>query len=121
MKSPLVPLLLGLAFVAGAIAISAQLRALQRDDVRDIGGLRAELDSVRHALTLVSSSADSVRLAESIAGRTYMLGRREFHLPTRQEAIDGWWTLRGPGTALSVVGALFLVIAAVSGRRARLP
>lgn len=121
MKSPLVPLLLGLAFIAGAIAIHGQQRALQRDDVRDIAALRVELDSARLALTLARASAnpDSGRLVESVAGRTYILGRREFHVPPRQEAIDGWWTLRGPGTALSAVGAILLVAAAVSSRRAR--
>jgi hypothetical protein len=119
LKSPLVPLLLGLAFIAGAIAINVQQRALQRDDVRDIAGLRSELDSVRSALARVNDSADSVRLVESVAARTYILGRREFHVPSRQAAIDEWWTLTGPGTLLSAVGALLVVAAALSGRRAR--
>ena len=119
MKSSLVPLLLGLAFITGAVAINLQQRALQRDDVRDIAGLREELDSVRFALARAKAKPDSIRLAESIAGRTYILGRREFHVPSRQEAIDGWWTLTGPGSALSAVGALFLAAAAASSRRAR--
>jgi hypothetical protein len=112
LKSPLIPLLLGLAFIGGAVAINVQQRALQRNDVSDIAGLRAELDSVRSALARASAAPDSVRLAESIAGRTYILGRREFHVPSRQEAIEGWWALTGPGTALSAVGALLLVVAA---------
>lgn len=113
MKSPLVPLLLGLAFIAGAIAINSQQRTLQRHDVRDIGGLRVELDSVRSALARTSGGPDSARLAESVAGRRYMLMRREFHVPSRQEAIDTWWSLTGPGTLLSALGALFLMIAAL--------
>lgn len=119
MKSPLVLLLLGLAFIAGAIAINVQQRALQRDDVREITGLRGELDSVRSALARVSDRADSVRLVESVAARTYSLEHREFHVPSRQAAIDGWWTLTGPGTLLSAVGVLLLAAAALSGRRAR--
>lgn len=119
MKSPLVPMILGLAFIAGAVAIDMQQRALQRDDVRDIAGLRAQLDSVRAAHARAITRPDSVRLAEAIAGRMYSLGRREFHVPSRQAVIDGWWTLTGPGTALGVVGALFLVAAALAGRRAR--
>lgn len=118
MRSPLVPLLLGLACIAGAVAINVQQRVLQRDDVRDIAGLRAELDSVRSALARVKGSADSTRLSESVASRTYILQRREFHVPSRQASIDGWWTLTGPGTLLSAVGAL-LVGAALAGRRAR--
>lgn len=50
MKSSLVPLLLGLAFIAGAIATNSQQRTLQLNDVRDIDGLRAELDSAGSAL-----------------------------------------------------------------------
>jgi hypothetical protein len=119
LKSPLVPLLLGLAFITGAVAMSVQQRALQRDDVRDIEGLRSELDSVRRALARAGTGTDSARLAESLSGRTYILGRREFHVPSRQAAIDGWWTLTGPGTALSAVGALFLFVAVRARIRAR--
>lgn len=119
MKSPLVPLLLGVALIAGAVAINLQQRALQRGDVRDIAGLRVELDSVRVALERASAGADSVRLAESVAAREYILARREFHLPSRQAAIDGWWTLTGPGTLLSAIGALLVVAATYSTRRAR--
>jgi uncharacterized membrane protein len=119
LKKALVPLLIGLAIIGGAVAINVQQRSLQRSDVRDIAGLRAELDSVRSALARAATGPDSVRLAESIAGRTYMLGRREFHVPSRQESIDGWWTLTGPGTALSAVGALLLVVAALSNVRKR--
>lgn len=119
MKSPLVPLLLGLGFIAGAIAIDRQQRALQRGDVRDIAGLRVELDSVRSALARASTSSDSARLAESVSARTYILGRREFHVPSRQAAIDGWWALTGTGTLLTAVGALLVVAAALSGRRGR--
>ena len=119
LKSPLVPLLLGLAFIAGAVAIDVQQRALQRDEVRDIAALRVELDSVRSALAQASASADSVRLAGNVALRTYFLGRREYHVPPRQAAIDRWWTLTGAGTLICAVGALLVVVAAVAGRRAR--
>ena len=111
MKSALVPLILGLAFIAGAVVTNVQQREVQRADMRDIAGLRAELDSVHIALARASSGADSARLAKSVADRTYILGRREFHVPSRQEAIDGWWNLRGPGTLLCVVGALFIALA----------
>ena len=114
----MVPLLLGLGFIAGAIAMNAQQRATQRADVRDIDALRVELDSVRAVLTRTSAGPEAVRLAESVSARTAMLGRREFHVPTRQESIDGWWSLTGVGTVLSAVGALFLLLAALSGRGA---
>lgn len=121
MKSSLVPLLLGLAFIAGAIATNSQQRTLQLNDVRDIDGLRAELDSAGSALARARKSGepDSARLAVSVAERTNNLQRREFHVPSRQEAIDRWWTLTGPGTVFSTVGALFIVIAALTRRRAR--
>ena len=119
MKSTFVPLLLGLAFIAGAIAIQVQQRALQAADVRDIRALVGELDSVRLALSRASVGSDSVRLAKSIAQRTYVLGFREFHVPTRQEAIDGWWTLTGPGTLFSVVGVLLIAATIAASRRAR--
>lgn len=119
MKRQLVPFILGLVFIAGAIAINMQQRALQRDDIRDIAGLRAELDSVRAMHARASTAADSASLAETVARRTYLLGRREFHVAPRQEAIDGWWTLTGPGIAFSAVGVLFLAVAVVSGRRGR--
>ena len=117
MNSPVVPVLLGLALVAGAVGINVQRRQVQRDDVRDITALRAELDSVGTELSRAASSADSSRLARSVADRTARLGYREFHVPSRQEAIDGWWTLTGPGTLLSIVGALLVTLGVVDARR----
>jgi hypothetical protein len=119
MKSPLIPLALGVAFIAGAVLINVQQRGLQRDDVRDVAGLRTELDSVQAALKSATTGADSTSLSESISQRTYVLGRREFHIPSRQEAIDTWWSLTGPGVVLTFVGALFVVLAEVTRRRAR--
>lgn len=119
MKSPVIPLLLGLAFLGGAIGIHRQQQALQRADVRDIAGLRAELDSVRAAIARAPAGPDSARLLRSVAERTYILGRREFHVPSRQESIDQWWTLSGPGPALAGVGVLLLAIAAHAWFRAR--
>lgn len=119
MKSPVVPLLLGLALIAGAIAIQVQRRTLHTADVRDISRLVEELDSVRIALSRASVGSDSVRLAKSIVGRTYIIGRREFHVPTRQESIDEWWTLTGAGTLFSVVGVLLIAVAIADRRRAR--
>lgn len=119
MNSPVVPVLLGLALVAGAVGIHVQQRALQRDDVRDITALRAELDSVGSELSRAASSTDSSRLARSVTDRTARLGWREFHVPSRQEAIDGWWTLTGPGTILTIVGALLVTLGVVAARRGR--
>jgi hypothetical protein len=119
MKSPIVPVLLGLAFIAGAIGINVQQRRIQEGDVRDIGKLRAELDSVSLRLSRASSAADSAVLGASVADRTQRLQWREFHVPSRQAAIDGWWSLTGPGTGLAVVGALLVGLGAVAGWRAR--
>ncbi|MEX2181616.1 MAG: hypothetical protein WD771_06200 [Gemmatimonadaceae bacterium] len=110
---------LGLAFIAAAIAIPAQQRATQRGEVREIAALRAELDSVHAALVRARTPPDSALLAESIAGRTYLLGRREYHVQARQPTIDDWWTFRGPGTLLSAFGALCVGLAAFVGWRGR--
>lgn len=120
MTSPVVPVVLGLALVAGMIGINVQQRALQRDDVRDITALRLELDSVRAEFSRAASSADSSRLERSVTDRTARLGWREFHVPTRQESIDGWWSLTGPGTLLTVVGVILIALGVVAGRRRRL-
>lgn len=119
MRSPLVPLLMGLAFTGGAIGIQRQQQENQRADLRDIAGLRAELDSVRAAAARATTGPDSLQLAKSISDRKYMLSRREFHVPTRQESIDGWWRLTGPGTMLSLVGVLLLALAGYTRVRAR--
>jgi len=120
-KRPLVPALVGVALIAGAIAIQVQQRGIQEGDVRDVTRLRTELDSVRAALSLAASAADSAALAGSVADRTQMLQRREFHVPSRQAAIDGWWGLTGPGTALAVAGALLVALGAAARSRARRP
>ena len=112
-------LLCGLAFIGGAVLINLQQRALQADDIRDIARLRAQLDSVRAALGRASSGLDSTRLTRSVSDRTYLLGRREFHVPSRQAAIDAWWTTRGLGSILILAGLLLLALAAVAGRGAR--
>ncbi len=60
MQSPLIPLLLGLALIGGAVGIHRQQKAIQRADVRDIAGLRAELDSVRAAVARATAGPGSV-------------------------------------------------------------
>lgn len=117
MKSPLVPLLLGIAFAAGAVAIDLQQRAIQGADRRDVMSLRAELDSVRAALGAASTAADSIRLRADVERRFEMLKRREFHIPSRQEAIDGWWRPVGPGVLLAAVGLLLIGLAGAQWRR----
>jgi hypothetical protein len=119
LKSALIPFLLGVVLVGGAVAIHRQQQAIQRADLRDIAGLRAELASERAALTSAPAGSDSARLAPSVAARTYLLGRREFHVPSRQENIDRWWTLSGPGTMLTLVGGILLALAAGAHIRAR--
>ena len=86
--SPLVPLLLGLTCIGGAVGLQQQQQAVQRADVRDIAGLRSELDSVRAAVARTPAGPDSTRLVQSVAKRAFILGRRELHVPTRQESID---------------------------------
>ncbi len=119
MRSRLAALLIGLAFMAGAVLINLQQRALQADDIRGVAKLRAELDSVRAELGRASSVVDSTRLTRSVSERTYLLGRREFHVPSRQVAIDEWWSTRGLGSVLMLAGVLFLALAALAGRGAR--
>ena len=117
MRSPLVPVILGVAVIVGAVLIDANLRGMQEGDVRDIGLLRQELDSTGAALARASTAADSTRLSASVADRTQRLQRREFHVPTRQETIDGFWGLTGAGTVMVIVGLGFIAIGAIAWRR----
>ncbi len=117
MKSPLVPMILGVALIIGAVLINANLRGLQEGDVRDIGRLRLELDSTRAALRRATNAADSSRLSVSVADRKQRLEYREFHVPTRQETIDGWWGVTGAGSVLVVVGLGLIALGVVASRR----
>jgi hypothetical protein len=115
-RSPLVPLIIGIAFLSGAVYAGAERRRTHEADVRDILALRRELDSTRAALHRAASVADSVRLAKSAENREYILRRREFHVAPRAEAIALWWSPTGPGTLLAAIGAM-LVLAAYFSRR----
>lgn len=118
MRSPVVPLLLGLALLGGSVFINVSQRRLQEDDVRGLRSLRATLDSTRNELARATTAAESTSLARTIAERRYFLERREFHLPSRQAGIDAWWTLRGPGTWIALGGVLLMAGAGLQHRRA---
>ena len=113
---PLVPLLVGIALIVGAFVIIDIRRENHEADVRGVERLSAMLDSTRLALAAAGSGPDSARLAAEVKEREYYFGRRAYHLG-RQESIDAWWTVRGPGSWLVGIGALCLVIAAVTARR----
>jgi hypothetical protein len=68
-RSPLVPLIIGIAFLSGAVYAGAERRRTHEADVRDILALRRELDSTRAALHRAASVADSVRLAVNSTSR----------------------------------------------------
>lgn len=119
MRSPLVPLILGAALLAGAVAGQRQQVALQREDVSGIEALRSRLDSVQRAAALAVGGPDSVRLAKEVAERKYYLARREFHVAPRQERIDAWWSVSGPGTLLAVGAVLLWGIAWWTWHRGR--
>lgn len=119
MTSPLMPLLLGVALIAGAITLNVQRARIHADDVRGVRALRAELDSVRALASAATSREDSTQLAGIVARRAAMLARREFHVPSRQEAIDGWWSHRGPGTLIAACGAGLVALSLLQFRRSR--
>lgn len=111
------PLLLGVALMTGAVAIDDRRERLQASDLRDIEALRSQLDSVQGRLAAATSPEDSARFAASISMRTSLLARREFHVPSRQDAIDRWWDWNGAGTWLAACGAGLLLLALVTYRR----
>ncbi len=108
MNIRIVPLTLGAVFIVGAIGIDLQLRATQRGDLRDVAALRTQLDSVTATLGSAATPADSARISAVVESRTQLLARREFHLPTRQETLDRWWTITGGGMLATVLGVVLL-------------
>lgn len=116
MRKSLVPLIAGVLLVIGAIYSNESRRRTHAEDVRGIGVLRERLDSTRAALVVAPTAADSTRLTQEVTQREFFLARREFHVAIRQEQIDAWWTLTGPGT-LSVVGGAALLLLAVARLR----
>lgn len=117
MHRALVPLVAGALVILSTVAIDQNQRRLHDSDVRGIANLRHLRDSVKAALAVASSAADSTRLTAEITEREYYLGRREFHVPLRKEANDRRWKATGPGTIGVAVGAAFIILGVVLVRR----
>ena len=109
MRSPLIPIILGLALVIGTISLDIYQRRSHEEDVRGIATLRDNLDSARLALAAATTGSDSARLTEEIRSREYFLSRRQYHVPQSQAALAGRWRLTGPRTILVAFGGLLVV------------
>ena len=109
MRTPLIVVVLGFAFVAGTIALNIYQRRLHREDVRGIAALQAVLDSTRRALGAATTAPDSAQLTEQIRARTEGIAQREYHVPRRQAELDHWWQPTGPGTILVAFGTVMVI------------
>lgn len=118
MKTPLIALFLGLAFILGTISLNKYQRRLHNDDVRGIAALREALDSARLVLAAVPTGSDSARLTEQIRAREEGLADREYHVPRRQLELERWWQPTGLGSILVTFGAV-LVIGSLAWLRRR--
>lgn len=119
MRRSLALLALGALFIAGTVALDRKNRRDHAADLSGISNLRRALDSTRAALAVAPTAADSTRLAEQVKEREYYLGRREFHVPLRQEGLDGFWQKTGSGTILVGTGIVLIILGAVSLRPPR--
>ena len=117
MKTPLIVVILGLAFVGSAIALNIYQRRLHQEDVRGIAALRVVLDSTRRGLAAATTRADSTRLTEQISARTEGITQREYHVPRRQADLAHWWQPTGPGTILVAFGTVMVIGGLVLNRR----
>ena len=109
MRSPLIPIILGLALVIGTISLDIYQRRSHEEDVRGIATLRDNLDSARLALAAATTGSDSARLTEEIRSREYFLSRRQYHVPQSQAALAGRWRLTGPRTILVAFAGLLVM------------
>ncbi len=109
MRAPIALLVLGVALIALAVGTGVVRERTQADDVRGVARLRQLLDSTRGALASATTAADSARIGREVREREFYWGRRSFHIAPRQETIDGWWTLKGQGAQLALLGALCIV------------
>lgn len=113
MHRSIVPLVVGVLVIVSTIGVDHNQRSLQARDLRGIANLRRMLDSTRAALAVAPTAADSTRIAAEITDREYYRGRREFHVPLRQEGLDAFWTPTGRGTISVAVGAAFVILGVV--------
>lgn len=119
LRSPVLLLIVGAALIAGAIVSRSVWMQSHEADLRGIATLRTRLDSTRAALAAATTAADSSRLVPEVAEREFYLNRRAFHTPLRQETLDAWWSLRGPGTLLATLGTFCLALAGILAVRRR--
>lgn len=106
----------GCFVVLSSIALNVNDRHLLENDLVDIGRMRTILDSSRALQARATTAAESSTVRIQIEGREAGIARREFHVPLRQERVDGWWRAAGPGT-LSVVFGAMLAIAGIGALR----
>ena len=109
MKTPLIALFLGLAFVLSTISFNMYQRRIHHEDVRGIAALREALASARLAPAAARTGSDSARLTEQIRAREGGLAEREYHVPRRQLELERWWQPTGLGSILVTFGTVLVV------------
>ena len=99
----------GATLVVGAVFGNRERQRTQEYDMRSIEGLQVKLDAARAQYAVAPTAADSARLKVEIDERVYGVGQWQYHVPLRQRTIDNWWTVRGGGTWLVVVGSVLMI------------
>lgn len=110
MWRPILLMLCGTAFVAGARVLENSNRKSLDAEVRGIAMLRTRVDSVSALYSSATTAADSARFKKELDERINGVGRRQFHVPLREEMLAAWWTPTGTGTLLSVPGVLIMLV-----------
>lgn len=113
MHRSVVPLVAGVLVIASTIVVDQNHRTTHERDLRGIANLRRALDSTRVLLGTATTAADSLRLGDAVKEREYYLGRREFHVPLRQEGLDAFWTPTGRGPIYLACGAALIILGVV--------
>lgn len=112
-------ILTGCLVVLSAITMNVNDRHLLENDLIDIGRMRTILDSSRALRSRSTTAAESTAVGRQIESREAGIARREFHVPLRQERVDGWWRPVGLGTLSVVFGALLTIAGLGALRRGK--
>ncbi len=110
-------ILVGATLVASAVLVERSNQQSLDTEVRGIAMLRTRADSVRALYVSAPNATDSARFKKELDERIYGIGRREFHVPLKQETLRSWWTSRGVGTRLSAIGILIMLVGLFLARR----
>jgi len=119
MRAAVFMIIVGIVLIVAPIGVYVHGRRVQEKDLADVARMQARLDSVRAALDAAPTAADSARITEVVRELEYGFGRRTYHIPKQQAALDRWWRPTGVAMRMMVPGALLLVIGLALLRRRR--